>query len=175
MTRPKAPCRREGDPPGIPVAPPPPTPVASATDDGMYPPTELAKRIGASVVSTAVPSIRTGTLTFRHWYFSSTGAATYVIALWKRYSTSWSAPSASVIVVVRVVYASLSKVSASGDATPAAPEPPDDAPVPLDACAVSAMPPAAATPAVAPIPMTTLLRLTALCFTVDSPRLLRLP
>ncbi|WP_370259566.1 hypothetical protein [Streptomyces sp. V4I8] len=37
-----------------------------------------------------------------------------------------------------------------------------------DACAVRAMPPTAAAPAVAPIPMTTLLRLTALCFTSGS-------
>ncbi len=57
-----------GVPPTIPPpVPPPPIPVAFATEDGMYPPTELAKRIGASEASTAVPSIVTGTLTFRLW------------------------------------------------------------------------------------------------------------
>lgn len=63
------------DPVGMPVEPPP-TPVAEATEEGMYPPTWLAKRIGASDASTALPSISTGTLTFRLWYSSSTGLAT---------------------------------------------------------------------------------------------------
>jgi hypothetical protein len=42
----------------------------------------------------------------------------------------------------------------------------DDDDFELLAFALSAMPPTAATPAVAPMPMTTVLRFTALCFTV---------
>jgi hypothetical protein len=42
---------------------------------------------------------------------------------------------------------------------------PEDFEPALDAFALKAKPPATATPAVAPIPMTTVLRFTALCFT----------